>query len=104
MTFVTGSEWFKPYSLWYLNLLILIIRNNLIWHTDARNRAKVDEYNEKCIAIMRGPNPTELVNYQNGTRDGPIEYRYRGTERLARLRKLKRQWDPSGIFTRQLLD
>lgn len=53
---------------------------------------------------MRGPDPAEYVDYQNGTRDGPIERRFRGTERLARLRQLKKHWDPSGVFTRQLLD
>lgn len=103
MIFVTGSELYRVYFL-HLGMLILVNRNNLIWHTDERNREKVDEYNEKCIAIMRGPSPTEFVNYQNGTRDGPIEYRYRGIERLSRLRHLKKQWDPSGIFTGQLLD
>lgn len=79
-------------------------RNNLIWHTDAQNRAAVDSFNDKCIAIMRGPNIVEYVDFANGTRDGPIERRFRGKERLDKLRQLKKTWDKNGVFTRQLLD
>ena len=81
----------------------LISRNNLIWHTDVSNRQKVDEYNARCLSIMRGSNPSEWADYQNRTRDGPIELRFRGKERLARLKTLKKQWDPTGLFTSQLL-
>ncbi|PCG99792.1 FAD-binding, type 2 [Penicillium occitanis (nom. inval.)] len=79
-------------------------QNNLIWHTDAQNRAAVDSFNDKCIAIMRGPNIVEYVDFANGTRDGPIERRFRGKGKLDRLRQLKKSWDKNGIFTRQLLD
>jgi len=79
-------------------------RLNLIWHTDLRNRRKVDKFNERSIAIMRSSqNEADWIDYQNGTRTGPIHYRYRGMERLARLRKLKKAWDPTGVFTTQLL-
>jgi len=79
-------------------------RNNLIWHTDAKNRAAVDSFNEKCLAIMRGPNIAEYIDFANGTRDGPIEWRFRGKERLDKLRQLKKTWDEFGVFTRQFLD
>ncbi|OJK03453.1 hypothetical protein ASPACDRAFT_49637 [Aspergillus aculeatus ATCC 16872] len=79
-------------------------QNNLIWHTDAASRGKVDSYNEQCIAIMRGSDESRFVDFQNGTRIGPIERRYRGEARLKKLRRLKREWDPEGVFTRQLLD
>ncbi|PWY82037.1 FAD binding domain-containing protein [Aspergillus heteromorphus CBS 117.55] len=79
-------------------------QNNLIWHTDSANRDKVDRYNEACISVMRGPDEMRFVDFQNGTRTGPIERRYRGTARLAKLRRLKREWDPQGVFTTQLLD
>jgi FAD/FMN-containing dehydrogenase len=78
-------------------------RNNLIWHTDAKNRSKVDAYNEKCLTIMRGLDTSEWANYQNATRSGPIELRFRGKERIARLQQLKRKWDPTAIFANQLL-
>ena len=53
---------------------------------------------------MRGPNVSEWADYQNGTRSGPIELRFRGKDRLVRLQRLKREWDPTGVFTTQLLE
>lgn len=76
---------------------------NLIWHTDVENRRKVDHFNDKCLATMRGPDTSEWADYQNETRTGPIELRFRGKERLDRLRQLKKVWDPNGVFTTQLL-
>jgi hypothetical protein len=76
----------------------------LIWHTDIKNRIKVDEYNNKSIAIMRGPDKSEYADFQNGTREGPIELRFRGEGRLEKLKALKESWDPTGVFTAQLLD
>ena len=52
---------------------------------------------------MRGPERSEWADYQNGTRSGPIELRFKDEERLARLRRLKQLWDPAGVFTDQLL-
>ena len=64
----------------------------------------VDEYNERAIAVMRsGQNQADWVDFQNGTRIGLIQHRYRGTDRLARLQRLKKAWDPTGVFTDQLL-
>lgn len=79
-------------------------RNNLIWHTNIATRAKVDAYNERSIATMRGSDQSEYADYPNATRAGPIELRYRGTERLDKLRRLKKAWDSSGVFTHQLLE
>ncbi|KAI1386031.1 uncharacterized protein F4822DRAFT_360734 [Hypoxylon trugodes] len=79
-------------------------QNNLIWHTDVNNRQKVDAFNDESIAIMRGPDVTEYADFQNGTRTGPIELRFRGAGKLEKLRALKKKWDPTGVFTRQLLE
>ena len=80
-------------------------RNNLIWHTDPKNRSKVDEYSKRAVAVMRsGQDEADWVDYQNCTRVGPIHHRYRGPERLARLKQLKKAWDPTGIFSSQLLE
>lgn len=79
-------------------------RNNLIWHTDAASREKVDEFNDKSIAIMRGPDETEYADFQNGTRTGPVEWRFRGHGKVEKLKSLKKRWDPQGVFTKQLLD
>ena len=79
-------------------------RNNLIWHTDPKNRSIIDAYNERSIATMRSSqNKADWVDYQNNTRIGPLERRYRGKERLDRLIRLKKIWDPTGVFTDQLL-
>ncbi|KAH8835021.1 hypothetical protein DL96DRAFT_1702026 [Flagelloscypha sp. PMI_526] len=43
------------------------------------------------------------ATYQNFSRDAPVEHRYRGEERLNKLRMLKKIWDPSGIFTKEFL-
>ncbi|KAI0893446.1 hypothetical protein F4806DRAFT_194633 [Annulohypoxylon nitens] len=79
-------------------------QNNLIWHTDPANRQKVDDFNDQSIAIMRGPDRSEYADFQNGTRTGPIELRYRGVGKLEKLRVLKKKWDPTGVFTKQLLE
>lgn len=79
-------------------------RNNLIWHTDANNRQRVDDYDDECVRLMRGPNKAEWLDYQNATRKGPIDQRFRPKDKLDRLRALKKHWDSDGIFTSQLLD
>ena len=78
-------------------------RNNFIWHTNPQTRVKVDEFNEKAIAVMRGPNQADYVDFVNGTRVGPIERRFRSVQKTNRLRELKKIWDPTGVFTDQLL-
>lgn len=80
-----------------------MFRNNFIWHTDSNNRSKVDEYNERSTAIMRGNDEVNFVDFQNGTRVGPIERRFRGNKRLAKLMALKIEWDPRGVFTSEFL-
>lgn len=85
-------------------ILTDIGRNNVIWRTDPKNQEKVDEYNDRCIAVMRGGDESAFVDFQNGTREGPIGRRFRGEDRLAKLSSLKKEWDPEGVFTRELLD
>jgi len=53
---------------------------------------------------MRGPDTSEWADYQNATRSGPIELRFRGKDRLVRLQRLKKEWDPMGVFKNQLLE
>ena len=38
------------------------------------------------------------VSYTNNTRADPLEWRYKGEERVGRLRGLKGVWDPKGVF------
>lgn len=83
---------------------LLVHRNNIIWYTDAASHKRVAELNAECIAVSRGTNKSEYADFQNATRTDPIDLRFRGDGKLEKLRKLKRTWDPEGIFTCQLLD
>lgn len=47
--------------------------------------------------------PEDYIDLPHGTRTGPIERRFRGQERLTRLRNLKKEFDPQGRFTREFL-
>ena len=50
-----------------------------------------------------GTTQKAFVSYTNTSREDPIEYRYRGTDRLAKLSALKKEWDPKGVFTETFL-
>ena len=50
-----------------------------IWYTNRSSSQKVDEYDDQATGILHGPDKSEYVDYQNGTRAGPIEYRLKIT-------------------------
>ena len=50
-----------------------------------------------------GTEEKDFISYTNSTRADPIEYRYKGPERLDKLRWLKKKWDSGGVFTKELL-
>ncbi|KAG4219740.1 hypothetical protein PC116_g31781 [Phytophthora cactorum] len=78
--------------------------NLLSWYTDAANHEFVDAMDRKAQAAMReGTKEEAFVSYTNTSREDPIEYRYKGTDTVDRLRALKTRVDPAGIFTKQLL-
>jgi hypothetical protein len=78
-------------------------QNHFIWHTDAANRAKVDDFSDQAIAAMRGPDRAEYIDFQNATRSGPWERCFRDAGKLAKLKALKQKWDSTGVFTKHLL-
>jgi hypothetical protein len=47
--------------------------------------------------------PADFVAYTNTSRKDPLEYRYKGSKNIEKLQQLKLKWDPSGIFTTELL-
>ena len=47
-----------------------------------------------------GTKDEAFISYTNCTPEDSIEYRYKGAARIAKLRDLKRKWDPKGVFTR----
>ncbi|PQE03236.1 FAD binding domain containing protein [Rutstroemia sp. NJR-2017a BBW] len=78
--------------------------NTFSWYHSAENHDLVLDFENRAIAAMRvGIEESEFVDYANCNRIDPIERRYRGKERLERLRMLKKKWDPNGVFTKQLL-
>ena len=66
-------------------------QNNLIWHTDPKNRVAVDRHADRCISVVRSQgNGVDFIVFVNGTRTSPIRQRSRGADRLERLQILKR--------------
>ncbi|KAI3612013.1 fad binding domain containing protein [Moniliophthora roreri] len=76
----------------------------LSWYTDSASHGVVNGIEEEVLTMLRqGQAVEDEAAFQNWTRTEPIERRYRGKARLEKLRALKRQWDPRGLFTTQLL-
>lgn len=54
--------------------------------------------------MMRSDTKEEaFIAYTNTSRDDPIEHRYKDVASIGKLKELKRIWDPTGSFTKQLL-
>jgi hypothetical protein len=76
----------------------------LAWSADEEGFAYADKVAMEIMKHVRKRQPrAEYSVYQNFSRDSPIQERYKGVERLRKLKDLKKRWDPEGIFTKQLL-
>ncbi|KAJ7482374.1 hypothetical protein B0H11DRAFT_2173301 [Mycena galericulata] len=76
----------------------------LSWYTDPESHAEVYRIEQEVLALLRqGQAAENEAAFQNWSRDEPLQRRYRGAERLGKLKRLKKEWDPKGIFTVQLL-
>ncbi|KAL8823630.1 MAG: hypothetical protein Q9191_005687 [Dirinaria sp. TL-2023a] len=76
----------------------------LSYYTDAALHSKVLQFDQRAQDIIRhGCKPEESVSYTATNRDDPPEWRYPDPVALDLLRKLKRRYDPEGVFTRLLL-
>ncbi|KAJ7648379.1 hypothetical protein DFH06DRAFT_575473 [Mycena polygramma] len=76
----------------------------LSWYTDAASHKEVFRIEQETIAYFRSHYADEkAVTYQNWSRDVPLEQLYPDPAKLARLRALKNEWDPKGVFTKLLL-
>jgi len=88
----------------HTNQLTFHNRNVLSWYTDPAQHEEIARFDREAQALMRvGTEEKSFVSYTNTTREDPIEYRYKGAERLEKLRELKKKWDPTGLFTKELL-
>ncbi|KAI1209079.1 FAD-binding domain-containing protein [Annulohypoxylon truncatum] len=78
--------------------------NLLSWYTDAANHELVRSMDQKAQAAMRaGTQQDDFISYTNTTREDPLEYRYKEADRIEGLKKLKKEFDPTGVFTKELL-
>lgn len=53
--------------------------------------------------MRAGTEPHTYVDLPHGTRTDPIERRFPDQQRLSKMRALKKEYDPQGVFTKQLL-
>lgn len=72
------------------------------WNEEGLKKASV-MVQEAMEYIRQQQNPSDYTFYGNFSRVQPVEHRYRGRERLRRLKELKMAWDPKGVFTGQFL-
>jgi hypothetical protein len=85
-------------------LTTLSSRNILNWYSDASYHEFIDSMDKKAQAAMRvGTEVHECVSYTNSSRVDPIDSRYKGADRVSRLKALKKEYDPECVFTRELL-
>ena len=74
------------------------------WYTDPAQHERVAKFDRAAQAQMRvGTVEEDFISYTNCTREDPIEYRYKESARIAKLRELKKKWDQKGVFTKELL-
>jgi len=78
--------------------------NLISWYTDPANHDFVRQMDQKAqVALRTGTKQDAFISYTNTSREDPLEYRYKGADRIARLKALKKEFDPTGIFTKELL-
>ncbi|PMD57104.1 Glucooligosaccharide oxidase [Hyaloscypha bicolor E] len=76
---------------------------NLSWYTDESSGEGVQKAAEETLAkATRHCKAEEIHHYQNFSRHDSLESRF-GEEIVEKLRRLKKKWDPKGVFTKQLL-
>lgn len=68
------------------------------------NKVAIEGANLVVKYCQKEQQDDDIAMFPNHTREAKLKYRYRGAERLAKLKALKKTWDPEGMFTRQLLD
>jgi len=67
------------------------------------NKATLKSADDFVVYCQKDQKDSEKALFPNHTRGDNLKYRYRGEDRLRKLRALKRTWDPEGVFTRQFL-
>jgi len=76
----------------------------LNWYTSPDSHDEAKRLSNETLAHFRRNQPKSMHTvYQNWTREDPVEWRYQGDKRLARLKELKEKWDSKGVFTAEFL-
>lgn len=65
---------------------------------DAETFPLAEDHARKFLEYVREEDPEKIASFPNHTRERPAHERYPGAWRLERLRALKREWDPKGVF------
>lgn len=68
------------------------------------NKVALRSADELVLYCQKDQKDEEKAMFPSHTRGDNLKYRYRGEERVNKLRALKKTWDPEGVFTRQFLD
>ncbi|MCJ1311794.1 hypothetical protein MMC25_005467 [Agyrium rufum] len=78
--------------------------NVILWYTNPSLHEQMGEYDQAARKQMRHDTvESAYISYTNSNREDPVEYRYKGDDRLSKLRDLKKIWDPKGGFTKEFL-
>lgn len=79
-------------------------RNILPCYRDPSSQASVSRFIAAGMQVGRsGLTADEFITYTNCNRTDPLEWRYKGTERIMKLKELKGKWDPTGLFSQEFL-
>lgn len=80
--------------------------SNLVWCSQEQNVPVIERCLDQAQSVVRaGQAEADFVDFTNSLREpeSPIERRYRDSSRLQKLRELKREWDPTGVFSNEFL-
>ena len=79
-------------------------QGNLLRFEKEEHSSRAMAIYDKVLQLAReGQAEDQKADFPNSTRTGPVEWRFRGSERLAKLKELKRRWDLDGVFTTEFM-
>ncbi|KAL7927964.1 hypothetical protein ACQKWADRAFT_278347 [Trichoderma austrokoningii] len=78
--------------------------NILPCYREPSSQASIMQFIAEGAQIGRsGLTADEFITYTNCNRADPLQWRYKGAERIRKLKELKSKWDPAGSFTQEFL-
>lgn len=91
-------------KLWAVRMCLLLLWP-FSWYSDPASHDAVSRAEKDVVALVQQDQGQDKYrSYQNWSRDGPIEHMFSGQGWQERLKTLKQEWDPNGVFTRLFLD